>query len=119
VHLYPCVVACADPVRGTVTLQVEPRGESVIIANNGIAPFDLGDYILKLRWRGIPGHYVFGRTFPPGSVLGPKQSFTYASKRRHRLADHGGVIELRSYANVLVGCDDWGWGNCLGRPRPH
>jgi endonuclease YncB( thermonuclease family) len=118
-RIYPCVHDCHDPLRGPIVIGVRAkRREAITLTNRGPVDLDLGDHVLKLRWKGIPARYVFGRTFPRGSVLGAGQSYTYFPKGSHLLADRGGVVELRSDDNILTACDDWGWGNCLGRPRP-
>jgi hypothetical protein len=118
-RLYPCLADCHDPLRGALTIKVKARGrERITITNRGASDLDLGDHILKLRFRGLIDKYVFGRTFPLGAVLGAGQTFTYRPKRKHSLSDHGGVVEVRSDHNVLTACADWGFGNCNGPPKP-
>jgi endonuclease YncB( thermonuclease family) len=117
-RLYPCLAGCYDPLKGPLGLVVKPRGrERITIVNRGATDLDLSDHVLKLRFRGLVDKYVFGRTFPRGSVLGAGQSFTYRPKQRHSLADRGGVVEVRSDNNVLTACADWGYGRCAGNPK--
>jgi endonuclease YncB( thermonuclease family) len=118
-RLYPCMTGCHDPLKGPLALTVKPRGkERITIHNRGTTDLDLGDHILKLRFRALPEKYIFGRPFPLGAVLGAGQSFTYRPKRKHSIPDHGGVVEIRSDDNVLTACADWGFGNCSGPPKP-
>jgi endonuclease YncB( thermonuclease family) len=117
-RMYPCVRDCHDPLRGPIVIGVRAKArEAITLTNRGPVDLDLGDHVLKLRWKGVPARYVFGRTFPRGSILGAGQSYTYFPKGGHQLADRGGVVELRSDDNILTACDDWGWGDCLGPPK--
>lgn len=119
VRMYPCLMGCHDPLKGPLGLRVKPRGkkEAVTLINSGAADIDLGDHVLKLRLRGRVEKYVFGRTFPHGSVLAPGQSYTYRPKGKYLFSDRGGVIEVRSDDNILTACASWGYGRCAGNPK--
>ncbi len=111
--LYPCVVACADRLTGTVRISVHPnRPESVSLTNTGRAAVDLGDHALKLRNHGRAGQFVFSIVFPLGSMLAAGATAQVAPPKDNAFSDHGGVVELRSLTDIAVACDAWGFGRC-------
>ncbi|MGI8622007.1 MAG: hypothetical protein ACR2NB_00660, partial [Solirubrobacteraceae bacterium] len=111
--IFPCVVACRDPLAGKVTISVHPRRpESISVTNTSGAPVDLADHAFKLRNHGRAGQYVLSRGFGPRSVLGAGRTLRYAPDRENVLSDNGGVVELRTLTDILTGCADWGFGRC-------
>jgi endonuclease YncB( thermonuclease family) len=126
--IYPCVVACHDPLRGLVRLRVRARGrESVTIRNVTGAPIDLEGQVLKLHVRGRNDHYVFGYAFGARSVIPPgarmrivpggsprrdRPLLRHMGRRRHVLADRGGVLSLRTDSDLRTACASWGRAHC-------
>ena len=110
--IFPCVVACSDPLRGKVRISARPRRpESISITNVSGAPVDLGDHIAKLRNRGRAGQYVFGRTFAPGTILGAGDTLDF-EPGGNGLSDNLGVVELRTMTDVETDCFAWGSARC-------
>jgi endonuclease YncB( thermonuclease family) len=126
--MYPCVTACADPLKGLVRLRVRPTTpESISITNVSATPVDLGGHDLKL---GLPGRrdaFIFGIPFSFGTVLQPGQSLvvdpggsrggggTYLrqlGRGPHVLADGGGSVSLRTMTDIPTTCVHWGRGRC-------
>ena len=126
--MYPCVVACLDPLRGAVRLKVKARGrESVRIRNVTGAPVDLQGQVLKLHVRGRNDHYVFGYEFGAGAVIPPgatmrivprgsarhdRPLLRHMGRARHVFADRGGVMSLRTDSDIRTACASWGRGHC-------
>lgn len=111
--LYPCVVACRDPLAGRVRVTVHPgEPESISVTNTGDAVVDLVDHTIKLRNRGRPGQYVFGEVFGPGTFLAPGRTLRRQPPHANGLSDRGGVVELRTLTDVRTDCADWGFGRC-------
>jgi endonuclease YncB( thermonuclease family) len=126
--IYPCTVACVDPLAGEVRLSVHPRSpESIGITNVSGAPIDLGDHTVKLHLNGRPDMFVFGYPFRPGSVVGPGETMQILPQGspssdtaivRHlgfdayALSDGGGVVSLRTMTDVVTACAAWGSAGC-------
>jgi endonuclease YncB( thermonuclease family) len=120
-RLFPCVGTCHDPLKGLVDLSVDPYGdhEQITLTNRGAAAIDLGDHVLKLRRRGVPGRYAVSHPFPRGSVIAPGRSLTLNPTGGHALPDLLGVLELKTDDDILVACDAWGIpASCPGDPPP-
>lgn len=118
--LYPCLVACADPLQGAVELSAHPRQpESVSVRNVSDRPVDLYGYQLRL-----PGSsYAFeeGPALPPGETLvvevaGDPADDTALRRHwgvdRYMLVDAGGAIRLSTFTGIDVACAAWGDGAC-------
>lgn len=111
--VYPCVLACVDPLRGKVALRVQASGtESVSIRNTSGAPVDLGDHVLKLRNAGKRGEYVFGKVLAPGTVVPAGRTHVHRHPTPYRYTDAGGVVELRTLDDQLTDCFAWGNKRC-------
>lgn len=119
--IYPCRDVCADPLEGALAVSADPAGqrESITVTNVSAGPVDLDPYVLKAR----PYSYHFG----PSSTLQPSESMrvevggapeddTALEKHwglsRTILRDSGGVVELSSYTDNIVGCAAWGPRGC-------
>ena len=127
-EIYPCRVACSDPLAGKVALTVQPRGrESISIANAGGGPVDLSGHVLKLHDAGKPDQFVFGYPFKAGTVLQPFETMVLdpggdpsddTRLRRHAgrgtfvLADGRGVVSLRTTDDLTTACEAWGEASC-------
>ena len=126
--IYPCSIDCTDPLRGAVRLTVRPTTpELIAIENVSGAPVDLAGYSVKLHLNGEPHRFIFGYALDEGAALAPGEElriYMDGSPRgdgtltRHLdrgpfvLADGGNVVSLRSPADVVVDCADWGRARC-------
>ena len=128
-QMYPCVLACTDPLQGKVRLLVHPQApEFMTIFNTSTVPVDLQGYILKEHLRGYHSKYVFGYHFRDDSVLNPRESMmiwvqgnprddTRLEKfvgrpQQYVLADGGNAVDLRTDTDILITCSRWGNGVC-------
>jgi len=119
--IYPCRDVCSDPLEDALAMTVDPTGEreSISVTNLTAGPVDLDPYVLKAE------HYSYH--FRPGSVLQPSESMRIEVRgapeddtalERHWglsrtiLRDSGGVIELSTYADLIIGCAAWGPRTC-------
>jgi hypothetical protein len=119
--IYPCRVACTDPLHGRVRLTASYHGlpEYALIRNISSAPLNLNTYVL-----GLPFHnYQFG----PNSLLQPGEAMRvdaqgnpsnntrlhrYYGFRGYMMSDGGQRVTLDSYRDVRVACYAWGRFNC-------
>ncbi len=119
--IYPCRVACTDPLEGSFKLFAQWRGrdEYVTLRNTGPTTADLNGYIL---W--LPFHqYEFGS----GSLVQPGETMRveiggdaaddtrlqrYYGFNSYMLSDGGGRVQLRSYHDIVIGCTAWGGVGC-------
>jgi endonuclease YncB( thermonuclease family) len=111
--LYPCKVACSDPLAGKVRLAPHPSNpEAIGIVNTAGGQVNLVDHVLKLRNRGKSGEYVFGDVFglSAGSII--TRGATWRPPTANRFSDNGGVVELRTLDDQLTACAAWGFGRC-------
>ena len=127
-QIYPCLVACSDPLAGKVELSVQPRGdESISIANTSGEPVDLGGHLVKLHNAGKPDQFVFGYPFKAGTVLAPGETMVldpggspsddtrlerHAGRGSFVLADGKGVVSLRTTDDLVTDCTSWGDASC-------
>jgi hypothetical protein len=119
--VYPCTVACSDPLQGAVAITAEPavRRESVTLSNLTAGPIDLGGYVLKSP----PFSYHFGA----GSVLQPGESMRilvggapeddqpllkHWGIARPILRNAGDVVRLSTYSDITLACTVWGDRSC-------
>lgn len=118
--VYPCRIGCADPNRGLLALEAQPRGnEAVSIRNGAPGPVDLENYLLVSR----PYSYAF----PVGSVLQPGETMRVFTKgdpaedtplEKHwgmtsEILDNGGdAVSLLTYTDVGIACIAWGSRSC-------
>jgi Lamin Tail Domain len=120
--IYPCLVACRDPLAGRVRLAVEPRGQEEIgITNIGTGAIDLIDHVLQLH-NGRRDSFVFGYPFGAGSALAPGDTMVVRPggsgpgsrlvrnlhRGEHVLTDGGGTISLRTATGIVTDCLAWG-----------
>jgi endonuclease YncB( thermonuclease family) len=124
--LYPCLTGCADPLRGSVRLDVQPRrDEAIDITNVGGAAIDLSGHTVKLHARGRRNAYVFGYPFGAGSVLAPGETLSvrpdsgpdsrlvrHLGRGPHVFSDGGGVVSLRTLTDIVTACTAWGSERC-------
>jgi endonuclease YncB( thermonuclease family) len=126
--MYPCVVSCQDPLAGAVDLEAHPTTpESISITNRSGVPIDLQGHVLKLGLVGHPDHYIFGYPFQPGTILQPGQTMRVnpggsasasaglllnLGRGSFVLADHAGVLSLRTATDIVTACTSWGRGHC-------
>jgi endonuclease YncB( thermonuclease family) len=118
--LYPCLVACSDPLDGAVQIAVQPRGREYLdLRNTSAGAIDLYGYqLLK------PGYQYI---FPPGSVLqqGERMRIYAAGSPANdtrlvrywgighpMFGDGGGDIVLKNFTDGTLACDSWGSGRC-------
>jgi endonuclease YncB( thermonuclease family) len=121
--LYPCLVACSDPLLGLVRLSVQARGDEKIgIRNIGTSAVDLVDHVLKLHNGRRRDSYVFGYPFGAGSVLAPGETMVVRPggsgpnsrlvrnlhRGDHMLTDAGGTVSLRTATDIVTDCRAWG-----------
>ncbi|WP_051324791.1 lamin tail domain-containing protein [Candidatus Solirubrobacter pratensis] len=127
-EIYPCLVACQDPLQGKVRIAAHPTTpESISVSNAGTEPVDLTGHVVKLHLRHRPGRFIFSYAFPVGSVIAPGQTMEllpqgspaadeplvkHLARRPYALADTGGAVSLRSFTDVVVDCYAWGDGGC-------
>lgn len=119
--IYPCRYACSDPLENALAVSADPTGqrESITVTNASAGPVALDDYVLRAK----PYSYHFGR----GSILQPSESMRIAVRgapeedtalakhwglSRSILRDAGGVVELSTYTDIVVGCGAWGPRTC-------
>ncbi len=119
--VYPCRVACSDPLQGAVGISASPTGrrESVRLTNLTAGPVDLDGHVLK----SAPQSYHFGpgSVLPPGGslriqVVGDPGADTALDKRwgfaKPILRDAGDVAALLTYTDVTIACTAWGDKSC-------
>jgi endonuclease YncB( thermonuclease family) len=127
-EIYPCLVACSDPLAGKVSLTVRPRGrESISIANTSGGPIDLGGHLVKLHHAGKPDQFVFGYPFQAGTVLAAGETMVLdpsgepgedtrlyrgLGRGSYTLADGKGVVSLRTTDDLVTACTSWGDASC-------
>ena len=127
-QIYPCLVACSDPLAGKVLLDVQPRrDESIAVANTSGGPVDLGGHLVKLHNAGKPDQFVFGYPFRPGTVLRPGETLRidpggspdddtrlerHLGRGPYVLADGKGVVSLRTTDDLVTSCAAWGPASC-------
>lgn len=109
--IYPCMVACADPLRGRVRLAVDfdGRPESLTVRNVSGDVVDLFGYVV----RSYPRSYHF----PAGSLLGPGQQLRVVVGREWAVRgpifkNKGGSARLESYDLRVIDCVAWRAGRC-------
>ena len=121
--MYPCRVACSEPLRGRVRIQARRRApESIRVTNTSDAPIDLFEYEVE----SVPWFYEFGTSalLPPGesivlNVRGNPGRDTRFEKNwgfdRYLLGDKKDVVTLRNPLGAPVTCHAWGRGTrCPG-----
>ena len=117
---YPCREACAEPLRGSVRLDVTYKGrEAIRITNVTSAPIDLEPYRLTSK--------PYGYSFEPGTVLGPGETMRvrlwesfeddrpltrYWPTNGPILNNGGDSVQLRRYDDVVLACTAWGSASC-------
>jgi endonuclease YncB( thermonuclease family) len=127
-QIYPCLVACSDPLAGRVRLSVQPRrDESISVTNVSGAPVDLGGHLVKLHLSGKPDQFVFGYPFRAGTVLAPGETLRidpggspsddtrlvrHLGRGPYVLADGQGVVSLRTADDLVTACEAWGSASC-------
>jgi endonuclease YncB( thermonuclease family) len=120
--IFPCRVACADPLAGALALTVDPasREESATVRNVTMRPVDLEGYRLAASPRGY--------AFAAGTVLAPDASLRivvggdpaqdtattrhWPVDRQPILANDGGAVQITTFTGVTVACAGWGTGRC-------
>jgi hypothetical protein len=120
--IFPCRVACADPLEGRVGLTVDPaaKQESATIENRGSTPIDLEGYRLEA--------YPRGYAFPAATVLEPGAALRvvvggdpaddtplllhWPVDTAPILANAGGTVRVATFTAVTVACASWGSGSC-------
>jgi endonuclease YncB( thermonuclease family) len=112
--LYPCLIACSDPLAGKVRLVAHPSTpEAMSIVNVSAAPVDLGDHVWQLRSRDNAHTYVFSRVFSPGETLAPGDALDVRPPGEFKgYPDTGGAVELRTLDDQLTACAAWGDRSC-------
>jgi hypothetical protein len=118
--MYPCLVACRDPLRGQVTVRAFPKApEKVLLRNVGSASANLEGYVVD----NPPYNYSFpeGIVLLPGEALrlivkGSPGSSTrltrYWGKSKYILNDSGDSVALRTQTDITIDCNAWGRARC-------
>lgn len=112
--LYPCKLACSDPLQGKVRLVVHPSNpEAMAIVNASDTPLNLVDHVWQLRSRDKAHSYVFSEVFGIGDVLRPGAAKSIRPPAGFKgYPDNGGAVELRTLDDQLTACADWGDRRC-------
>lgn len=120
-ELYPCLVACSDPLDGAVSLSVQPRGSREWVDVRNVTGSDIDLYGYQLF---KPGYQYI---FDPGSVLqagerlrlygggnpsNDSRLVRYWGVGHLMFTDGGGYIQLRNFRDKTLTCDSWGSGRC-------
>lgn len=123
--IFPCRVACADPLAGRIELRAEPdaRQETVTVENVSAGRVELEGYRLEASARGYP--FPAATALEPGEALqilidaGSGASAGDTRLRRHWHVDRtpilpnaGGAARLTTFDGVTVACTAWGSGRC-------
>ena len=127
-EIYPCLVACDDPLAGKVSLAAQPRrDESMAITNTSGGPVDLGGHVAKVHLNDRPNHFVMGYFFRTGTILQPGETMRvdpggsasddtrlerHAGRGPHVMPDAGGVVSLRTTDDLVTSCTAWGSASC-------
>jgi hypothetical protein len=127
-QIYPCIVACSDPLAGTIRVDVHPSTpESIRLTNVSGGPVDLGDHVLQFAMPGTRDSFVFGYPFGLGTVLAPGEAMTVLpggsrllnvgltrqlGRGQYVLPDGGGSVSLRTATDIVTSCAAWGRGRC-------
>ena len=118
--IYPCRHACADPLRGKVSISARPSSpEEVDVRNSSATSVDLEGYTVA----SYPYVYSFGANtvLAPGEtlrlhVVGPRRADTaldrYWGKKSSILNNAGDYVRLRTATNISIDCDAWGSVRC-------
>jgi hypothetical protein len=118
--VYPCLLACRDPLQGAVAIDAHPRGEEYAdLRNVSGGPVDLYGYRLDK-----PGFtYAFG----PDSVLRPGETMRVyvngSPSSDSRLVRHWGInqlllrdggdhLEVSTFDGIRLACAAWGDDGC-------
>jgi hypothetical protein len=112
--MYPCLIACSDPLRDKVRLVAHPSApEAMTIVNVSGGTIDLADHVWQLRSRDRAHTYVFSEVFAPGTMLEPGAVTTIHPPGAFKgYPDKGGAVELRTLDDQLTACAAWGDRNC-------
>ncbi len=103
--IYPCLVGCGSPLRGTVELRVQYRDtERVELVNTGTAPVDLLGHMVVSK----PYSYLFRDS----TVLAPGQAREVTLGSGRVLDDAGDRVALQTADQWTVDCVAWGTGRC-------
>jgi endonuclease YncB( thermonuclease family) len=118
--VYPCRVACADPLQGAFEIDAHYKSpEEVRLRNVTGVPLDLDGY----RLDSFPDGYVFG----PGTVVQPNETLRmivngdpaddsrlvkHWGKRGEILANRGDKVTLRTLTDIVLACQAWGDLSC-------
>jgi hypothetical protein len=118
--IYPCRVACRDPLQHALQITAHPSGtEYVDIKNASAAPVNLESYRLAVGTRG----YAFpsGTVLQAGDVLrlnvkGDPANDT-ALVKSWGLSDlifpnDGGEVRVATFDGIVIDCNAWGTGSC-------
>jgi endonuclease YncB( thermonuclease family) len=128
-QIYPCAVACADPLAGAIRVEVHPKTpESITLTNVSGGTVDLGEHVLQFAMpRAHRDSYVFGYPFGPGTLLAPGETMTVLpggsrllnvgmtrqlGRGQFVLPDGGGQVSLRTATDIRTTCASWGRGHC-------
>ena len=126
-QIYPCLVACTDPLAGAIRLDVHPRTpESITLTNVSGGTVDLGEHVLQFAMpTAARDSYVFGYPFAYGTQLAPGETLTVLpggsrllnvgltrqlGRGQYVLPDGGGSVSLRTATDVVTACRSWGRG---------
>jgi endonuclease YncB( thermonuclease family) len=119
--VYPCTVACADPLQGAVAITAEPEGarESIILSNLTAGPIDLDGYVLKSPPYSY--HLGAGSVLPAGETLrirvggAPEDDeplLKHWGIAKPILRNAGDVVRLSTYSDIVLACTVWGDRSC-------
>jgi endonuclease YncB( thermonuclease family) len=127
-QIFPCLVACTDPLQGKVSISAHPRTpESISITNVSAGAVDLGEHLVKLALAGRRDQSIVSYAFDPGTVLGPGQTMRvmpggspsddepfvrYLGRSGSVLADGGNSVSLRTFTDLTTACFAWGFAAC-------
>jgi hypothetical protein len=125
---YPCVVSCADPLQGKISIVAHPTTpESISVTNTSAETVDLGGHVLNLHLNGEADRFIFGYPFSLGTLLPAGQTIViqpdgrpsqdgqglkFLGRGPNVMADGGNTVSLRSSTDIVVACDAWGRARC-------
>ena len=102
---YPCLVACADPLDGTIRLRVEPSGSEYTDVTN-VSGSEVNLFTYDIRAQGYV--HFFGQN----AVLQPGETLRVNVDGGPFFPNPGGDVTFENWQGRRIACDAWGSGHC-------